>query len=180
MFDRDLCCRQLRYSGMMETIRIRRAGYPIRHTFTEFVERYRFLIAGCPPAHKIADCRAATNRICQAVLGKADYQLGRTKVRLATFIILNMSLCNIHIMISGVPERRAGLVPRTREGPRAHQKDPGAAALHPRLVPQEEVPQDARRRRRHPEELQGVQREKEVSANENGYASEMSWLTNEH
>merc|ERR1739844_608989 len=31
-------------------------------------------------AHKIADCRAAINRICQAVLGKADYQLGRTKV----------------------------------------------------------------------------------------------------
>ena len=39
MFDRELCCRQLRYSGMMETIRIRRAGYPIRHTFNEFVDR---------------------------------------------------------------------------------------------------------------------------------------------
>ena len=53
MFDRELCCRQLRYSGMMETIRIRRAGYPIRHTFNEFVDRYRFLITGCPPAHKL-------------------------------------------------------------------------------------------------------------------------------
>lgn len=54
MFDRGLCCRQLRYSGMMETIRIRRAGYPIRHSFTEFVERYRFLIAGVPPSHKVS------------------------------------------------------------------------------------------------------------------------------
>ena len=27
MFDRELCCRQLRYSGMMETIRIRRYQY---------------------------------------------------------------------------------------------------------------------------------------------------------
>lgn len=53
MFDRGLCCRQLRYSGMMETIRIRRAGYPIRHSFPEFVERYRFLISGIPPAHKV-------------------------------------------------------------------------------------------------------------------------------
>lgn len=53
MFDRGLCCRQLRYSGMMETIRIRRAGYPIRHAFPEFVERYRFLISGIPPAHKV-------------------------------------------------------------------------------------------------------------------------------
>ncbi len=80
MFDRELCCRQLRYSGMMETIRIRRAGYPIRHTFNEFVDRYRFLISGCPPAHKLKDCRNATSKICSAVLGKADYQLGRTKV----------------------------------------------------------------------------------------------------
>ncbi|PSN40501.1 Myosin-VIIa [Blattella germanica] len=79
MFDRGLCCRQLRYSGMMETIRIRRAGYPIRHSFMEFVERYRFLISGIPPSHK-TDCRAATAKICQAVLGRSDYQLGHTKV----------------------------------------------------------------------------------------------------
>lgn len=40
---------------MMETIRIRRAGYPIRHSFHEFVERYRFLISGIPPAHKVQE-----------------------------------------------------------------------------------------------------------------------------
>lgn len=79
MFDRGLCCRQLRYSGMMETIRIRRAGYPIRYCFREFVERYRFLISGLPPAHR-TDCRLATSRICAAILGKTDYQLGHTKV----------------------------------------------------------------------------------------------------
>ena len=44
-FDRELCCKQLRYSGMMETIRIRRAGYPIRHTFAEFVGQVSIPIA---------------------------------------------------------------------------------------------------------------------------------------
>jgi hypothetical protein len=29
------------------------SGYPIRHTYLEFVDRYRFLISGCPPSHKI-------------------------------------------------------------------------------------------------------------------------------
>uniref|UniRef100_A0A670IGV0 Myosin VIIB n=1 Tax=Podarcis muralis TaxID=64176 RepID=A0A670IGV0_PODMU len=43
LFDRELCIRQLRYSGMMETIRIRKAGYPIRYGFAEFFERYRVL-----------------------------------------------------------------------------------------------------------------------------------------
>ncbi|CAL1540128.1 unnamed protein product [Lymnaea stagnalis] len=79
LFDRELCCKQLRYSGMMETIRIRRAGYPIRHHFAEFVDRYRLLVDGIGPSHK-EDCRAASTRICKAVLANADFQLGKTKV----------------------------------------------------------------------------------------------------
>ncbi|XP_060573750.1 myosin-VIIa-like isoform X3 [Ruditapes philippinarum] len=78
-FDRELCCKQLRYSGMMETIRIRRAGYPIRHSFYDFVDRYRILADGIGPAHK-EECRAASLKICQKALAGLDYQLGRTKV----------------------------------------------------------------------------------------------------
>ncbi|CAG5130121.1 unnamed protein product, partial [Candidula unifasciata] len=79
IFDRELCCKQLRYSGMMETIRIRRAGYPIRHEFAKFVDRYRLLVDGIAPSHK-EDCRAASSRICSHILKNADYQLGKTKV----------------------------------------------------------------------------------------------------
>uniref|UniRef100_A0A674CKG4 Unconventional myosin-VIIa-like n=1 Tax=Salmo trutta TaxID=8032 RepID=A0A674CKG4_SALTR len=43
-FDRNLCIRQLRYSGMIDTIRIRKLGYPIRHTFKQFLQRYRVLL----------------------------------------------------------------------------------------------------------------------------------------
>ena len=80
MFDRELCVRQLRYSGMMETIRIRRAGYPIRHRFDEFVDRYRILATGIGPSHMVPDCRKAALDICKAVLAGADFQLGKTKV----------------------------------------------------------------------------------------------------
>ena len=64
---------------MMETIRIRRAGYPIRHLFYDFVERYRILVRGVRPPH-LEDCRLAARKICLAVLGQLDYQLGNTKV----------------------------------------------------------------------------------------------------
>uniref|UniRef100_A0A7N9CI20 Myosin motor domain-containing protein n=1 Tax=Macaca fascicularis TaxID=9541 RepID=A0A7N9CI20_MACFA len=40
LFDRELCLRQLRYSGMMETVRIRKSGFPIRYTFQEFSQRF--------------------------------------------------------------------------------------------------------------------------------------------
>lgn len=86
MFDRALCTRQLRYSGMMETIRIRRAGYPIRHKFRDFVERYRLLCNGIGPAHTI-ECRGASQKICDLVLKGTDYQLGKTKVFLKVRII---------------------------------------------------------------------------------------------
>ena len=64
---------------MMETIRIRRAGYPIRHHFAEFVDRYRILVDGIGPSHR-EDCRAASSKICASVLVNTDYQLGKTKV----------------------------------------------------------------------------------------------------
>ncbi|KAM9319057.1 unconventional myosin-VIIa-like [Pholidichthys leucotaenia] len=81
LFDRQLCVRQLRYSGMMETIRIRRAGYPIRYTFVEFVDRYRVLLPGVKPAYKQEDLRGTCQRIAEAVLGRDDdWQMGKTKI----------------------------------------------------------------------------------------------------
>ncbi|KAM6157817.1 unconventional myosin-VIIa isoform 1-T1 [Rhynchocyon petersi] len=81
LFDRHLCVRQLRYSGMMETIRIRRAGYPIRYSFVEFVERYRVLLPGVKPAYKQDDLKGTCQRMAEAVLGTHDdWQIGKTKI----------------------------------------------------------------------------------------------------
>ncbi|KAI1889294.1 hypothetical protein AGOR_G00177680 [Albula goreensis] len=64
LFDRELCIRQLRYSGMMETIRIRKAGYPIRYTFEEFLERYRVLLrtSVCDPKKDYHDTMLEVER----------------------------------------------------------------------------------------------------------------------
>lgn len=38
-FDQTLVLNQLRYSGMLETVRIRRSGYPVRRPFQDFCSR---------------------------------------------------------------------------------------------------------------------------------------------
>ena len=62
----------------METIRIRRAGYPIRHTYQEFVDRYRFLVPGVH-ARK-SNAKEVASKICKEVLGESDFQLGKSKI----------------------------------------------------------------------------------------------------
>lgn len=44
LLDRELCLRQLRYSGALETVRVRRAGLPIRYTFAQFTGRFSVLL----------------------------------------------------------------------------------------------------------------------------------------
>ncbi|KAM9797750.1 unconventional myosin-VIIb [Syngnathus typhle] len=86
LFDRDLCLRQLRYSGMMETINIRKAGYPVRYTFDEFLERYRVLLKTyiCDP-HKESKEKCCES-ICESLLvGEGDWKTGKTKIFLKEF-----------------------------------------------------------------------------------------------
>lgn len=65
---------------MMETARIRRAGYPMRHAYRAFVERYRLLIPRTGPLDQ-CDCRALARQICEAALSAdSDRQFGRTKL----------------------------------------------------------------------------------------------------
>lgn len=43
-FDEETVQRQLRYTGMLETVRIRQAGYNVRLTYDEFIQLYRILL----------------------------------------------------------------------------------------------------------------------------------------
>jgi myosin heavy subunit len=43
-FDNETVQRQLRYTGMLETVRIRQAGYNVRLNFDEFIHLYRILL----------------------------------------------------------------------------------------------------------------------------------------
>uniref|UniRef100_A0A8C2YKT7 Unconventional myosin-XV n=1 Tax=Chinchilla lanigera TaxID=34839 RepID=A0A8C2YKT7_CHILA len=45
LFEPDVVMAQLRYSGVLETVRIRKEGFPVRLPFQVFVDRYRCLVA---------------------------------------------------------------------------------------------------------------------------------------
>lgn len=54
-FDSEMVMNQLRYSGMFETVKIRRLGFPVRRTFDDFLCRYRMLAQDISRNQPLAD-----------------------------------------------------------------------------------------------------------------------------
>eukprot|EP00039_Didymoeca_costata_P028435 m.21052 g.21052 ORF g.21052 m.21052 type:complete len:934 (+) comp7017_c0_seq1:165-2966(+) len=82
VFDDDLVTKQLRYTGMLETTRIRREGYSSRPLFGDFVHRYKVL--GFPCRQDVP----ATAASCRQILNKAGisgFEVGKTKVFMRYF-----------------------------------------------------------------------------------------------
>ncbi|XP_053672454.1 unconventional myosin-XV [Anopheles nili] len=80
----DMPCvlQQLRYLGMLDTIKIRQSGYPVRLRFQHFVERYRHLMK--TPMPKGTPYRELCRFVLDALPGTTtegpDFQLGATRV----------------------------------------------------------------------------------------------------
>lgn len=76
-FDMPTVLEQLRYTGMLETIRIRKTGYPVRLKFLEFVQRYRYLLKKKVPLRS-----TPAREMCSIMLApyQSEFQLGVTRV----------------------------------------------------------------------------------------------------
>nr|XP_046157222.1 unconventional myosin-IXb-like isoform X2 [Oncorhynchus gorbuscha] len=74
-----LVLQQLRYTGMLETVRIRRSGYGAKYTFQEFIEQFRVLLPKNATPSKPEDISALFQRMN---LDHTTYQIGKTKVYL--------------------------------------------------------------------------------------------------
>uniref|UniRef100_A0A8B9CWL2 Myosin X n=1 Tax=Anser brachyrhynchus TaxID=132585 RepID=A0A8B9CWL2_9AVES len=78
LFNPDVVLNQLRYSGMLETVKVRRAGFPIRRLFQDFLSRYKMLV-------KVPHFSDNSKAVCADFLqiydsSKKEWQLGKTKV----------------------------------------------------------------------------------------------------
>jgi myosin III len=126
-FLEDLVETQLHYTGVLETVRIRREGYATRLEFAEFVRRYQVL--GFAMTREIAevDCCAAVIKIL-ATSGverffddkkkaQAQYwEIGKTKVFLKYFMVdaLNKVLEFYHERAVQIQKRVRGWVQRRK------------------------------------------------------------------
>ncbi|EFX88395.1 hypothetical protein DAPPUDRAFT_191611 [Daphnia pulex] len=83
-FDLPVVLEQLRYTGMLETIRIRKNGYPVRMKFHHFIERYRCLLTRRERRNLARSPNPPGPDICRIVLDRHaqgdQFQLGTTKV----------------------------------------------------------------------------------------------------
>uniref|UniRef100_M4A5S1 Myosin X, like 1 n=1 Tax=Xiphophorus maculatus TaxID=8083 RepID=M4A5S1_XIPMA len=79
VFDPEIVLNQLRYSGMLETVKIRRAGFPVRRTFKDFFSRYKIIIKDKMPAAG-DDKKRSTDLLTKYDKTKKEWQLGKTKV----------------------------------------------------------------------------------------------------
>ncbi|XP_061832197.1 unconventional myosin-IXb isoform X4 [Nerophis lumbriciformis] len=75
--DQTLVLQQLRYTGMLETVRIRRSGYGAKYTFQEFLEHFRVLLPKNSTASK-EDISALLDK--KLAFDPTTYQIGKTKV----------------------------------------------------------------------------------------------------
>ncbi|CAF3630828.1 unnamed protein product [Adineta steineri] len=75
-FDENVVLEQIRYSGLLETIEIRRHGYSHRIIFDDFISVYSCLI-------NFKDQKINNKQLCELILKKFhfnDYAIGKTKI----------------------------------------------------------------------------------------------------
>ncbi|KAM4605669.1 unconventional myosin-IXb isoform 2-T3 [Polymixia lowei] len=75
-FDDELVLQQIRYTGMLEMVRIQKSGYTAKYTFEEFVTKFRMLL----PKGATATPEDITKLLQKMGLDQATYQIGKTKV----------------------------------------------------------------------------------------------------
>ncbi|KAF6125910.1 myosin X [Phyllostomus discolor] len=78
-FDQAVVLNQLRYSGMLETVRIRKAGYAVRRPFQDFYQRYKVLMRSAVAPEDVREKCAALLQLHDS--SHSEWQLGKTKVK---------------------------------------------------------------------------------------------------
>ncbi|NXH12018.1 MYO1G protein, partial [Bucco capensis] len=84
LFDEELCRHQVSYLGLLENVRVRRAGFAYRQPYHRFLLRYKMTCEYTWPNHLMANDQEATQTLLEQHGFQADVAYGRTKVFIRT------------------------------------------------------------------------------------------------
>ncbi|XP_069716840.1 unconventional myosin-Ib isoform X3 [Phaenicophaeus curvirostris] len=80
IFNDALVCHQIRYLGLLENVRVRRAGYAFRQAYEPCLERYKMLCKETWP-HWRGPARAGVEVLCNELeIPEEEFSFGRSKI----------------------------------------------------------------------------------------------------
>ncbi|NWX93790.1 MYO1G protein, partial [Nothoprocta pentlandii] len=84
LFDEERCRHQVSYLGLLENVRVRRAGFAYRQPYDRFLQRYKMTCEYTWPNHLMATDRDAAEALLEQHGFQKDVAYGRTKVFIRT------------------------------------------------------------------------------------------------
>ncbi|KAG1705488.1 Unconventional myosin-Ib [Nymphon striatum] len=85
IFEKALVHHQIKYLGLMENLRVRRAGYAFRQTFESFLYRYKMLSIHTWPSWDGPPMKGVTVLLKGLPIHSAEYVYGRTKIYIKNY-----------------------------------------------------------------------------------------------
>ncbi|XP_069094072.1 unconventional myosin-Id [Pleurodeles waltl] len=83
-FDEQRCRHQVEYLGLLENVRVRRAGFAYRQTYQKFLHRYKMISEFTWPNHDLGSDKAAVQRLIESCGFQHDVAYGKTKIFIRT------------------------------------------------------------------------------------------------
>lgn len=80
IFDDDLVGHQVKYLGLMENLRVRRAGFAYRRTYELFLKRYKCLSKETWPNYHGNAKDGVQTLVCALGYERDEYRMGKTKI----------------------------------------------------------------------------------------------------
>ncbi|CAH2302747.1 unconventional myosin-Id [Pelobates cultripes] len=84
LFDPERCRHQVEYLGLLENVRVRRAGFAYRQEYERFLHRYKMISQLTWPNHSLSSDRAAVQKLLEECRFHQDAAYGKTKVFIRT------------------------------------------------------------------------------------------------
>uniref|UniRef100_A0A671NA52 Unconventional myosin-Id n=1 Tax=Sinocyclocheilus anshuiensis TaxID=1608454 RepID=A0A671NA52_9TELE len=84
LFEHERCKHQVEYLGLLENVRVRRAGFANRQTYPRFLQRYKMISEFTWPNHDLPSDKEAVKRLLQGCGFEHDVAYGKTKVFIRT------------------------------------------------------------------------------------------------